>query len=73
MRVLVNMNSIMAWVGGNARDIAGMKERMRQAYDGEFTDHVGGYDRLGLQDLAVAVSIPFGAGTHRWSLGPRTS
>lgn len=49
MKLLANINSMLAWVTGNARDTASMKERMKQGYDGIYSDHVTRYDELGIK------------------------
>lgn len=49
MMLLVNANNILAWLTGNARDMAAMKSRVRQGYDGSFSAHVNRYDELGAQ------------------------
>ncbi len=45
--LLVNTNNIIAWLTGNARDMAAMKNRVREGYDGSFSEHVARYDELG--------------------------
>jgi ubiquinone/menaquinone biosynthesis C-methylase UbiE len=45
----VNASNVLAWATGNARNARAMKERVRRGYDGEFSDHVAGYDALGLE------------------------
>jgi len=47
MMFLVNANNVMAWLTGNARDTAAMKNRIKQGYDGAFSEHVTRYDELG--------------------------
>lgn len=49
MMLMVNANNILAWLTGNARDAAAMKERVMKGYDGAFSDHVSGYDELGAE------------------------
>ena len=48
-KLMVNANNILAWFTGNARDAAAMKGRVRQGYDGTFSDHVTRYDELGAE------------------------
>jgi len=48
MNMLVNTSNIIAWISGNTRDEAAMKQRVQSGYDGAFTDHVKQYDDLGL-------------------------
>ena len=47
MMLMVNANSIIAWFAGNIRDTTAMKNRVKQGYDGIFSDHVTRYDELG--------------------------
>jgi len=47
MMLVVNANNILAWFTGNARDTAAMKNRVKQGYDGAFSEHVTRYDELG--------------------------
>ena len=47
MKLMVNANNILAWITGNMRDSAAMKDRIRQGYDGMFSEHVTRYDELG--------------------------
>ena len=47
IKLMVNANNILAWLTGNTRDKAAMKNRVRQGYDGAFSEHVTRYDELG--------------------------
>jgi ubiquinone/menaquinone biosynthesis C-methylase UbiE len=49
MMLMVNANNILAWLTGNVRDTAAMKDRVRQGYDGAFSEHVTRYDELGAE------------------------
>ena len=49
MALLVNASNAVAWATGNARNARAMKEHVRRGYEGEFSDHVAGYDALGLE------------------------
>ena len=49
MTLMVNANNILAWLTGNARNKAAMKDRVRQGYEGAFSEHVTKYDELGMQ------------------------
>jgi ubiquinone/menaquinone biosynthesis C-methylase UbiE len=49
MMLMVNANNILAWLTGNARNMAAMKRRIRQGYDGSFSEHVNRYDELGAE------------------------
>ncbi len=46
MTLMVNANNILAWLTGNARNTAAMKDRVRQVYEGAFSEHVTRYDVL---------------------------
>ena len=48
MWLLVNANNILALLLGNASDNEEMKIRVRDGYEGKFSDHVQQYDDLGL-------------------------
>ena len=49
MTLMVNANNILAWLTGNGRDTAAMKNRVMQGYDGAFSGHVTRYDELGAE------------------------
>ena len=49
MKLLVNVNNLLALITGNARDTAAMKNRVRRGYDGAFSEHVNRYDELGAE------------------------
>ena len=49
MMLMVNANNIIAWLTGNISDTAAMKNRIRQGYDGAFSEHVTRYDELGAE------------------------
>jgi len=59
MALMVNANNILAWLSGNVRDTAAMKNRVRQGYDGAFSEHVSRYDELGaeLQTKAATAQL----------------
>jgi ubiquinone/menaquinone biosynthesis C-methylase UbiE len=78
---MVNANNILAWFTGNARDTAAMKNRVKQGYDGAFSEHVHRYDELGAEfqtkaataqlegvDLQGKVVLDVGCGTGIISL-----
>lgn len=46
LRLLLNMGSIVAWITGNARNSAAMKERMKDGYNGKYSDYINKYDEL---------------------------
>jgi len=43
---MLNMGSIVAWITGNARNSAAMKERMKDGYNGKYSDYINKYDKL---------------------------
>lgn len=49
MKFVANFSNAVAWVTGNARDTAAMKQRTKMGYDGAVTDDVTHYDELGLE------------------------
>ena len=48
MALMVNANNVLAWLTGNTRNTAAMKDRVRQGYNGTFSEHVTRYDELGM-------------------------
>lgn len=52
MKLMVNISNVLAWLTGNARDTAAMKQRMKLGYEGAYTDHVTRYDELGMGHYA---------------------
>lgn len=81
VKLMVNANNILAWFTGNARDTAAMKNRVKQGYDGAFSEHVHRYDELGAEfqtkaataqlegvDLQGKVVLDVGCGTGIISL-----
>ncbi|MBN1865605.1 MAG: methyltransferase domain-containing protein [Victivallales bacterium] len=56
MMLMVNANNIIAWLTGNTRDTAAMKNRIRQGYNGAFSEHVTRYDELGEEFQAKAAA-----------------
>jgi ubiquinone/menaquinone biosynthesis C-methylase UbiE len=49
MKFVANFSNAIAWVTGNARDSAAMKQRIKMGYNGAVTDDVTHYDELGLE------------------------
>jgi ubiquinone/menaquinone biosynthesis C-methylase UbiE len=49
MVALVNANNILAWLAGSSRKNDDMTRRVKEGYDGKFSDHVRRYDELGLK------------------------
>ena len=59
MKLLIEANNLLAVFTGSFKDTSGMKERVRQGYEGQFTDHVNHYDELGyhLQEKSARVQL----------------
>jgi ubiquinone/menaquinone biosynthesis C-methylase UbiE len=59
MKLLVQANNVLALITGSARDVEGMKERVRRGYEGQFSDHVRQYDSVGyhLQDRSARIQL----------------
>lgn len=59
MKLLIEANNLLSIISGSTRDLAGMKERVKQGYEGEYTDHVQAYDELGfhLQDKSARIQL----------------
>jgi ubiquinone/menaquinone biosynthesis C-methylase UbiE len=49
MKLLVNINNFLAFITGNARDTAAMKQRVKLGYEGVYSNHVTHYDDFGLK------------------------
>jgi ubiquinone/menaquinone biosynthesis C-methylase UbiE len=46
MKVLIESNNLLALLTGNVRNKKAMKDRIRNGYDGEYSQHVTHYDEL---------------------------
>jgi ubiquinone/menaquinone biosynthesis C-methylase UbiE len=46
LRLLINLGSILAWITGYARKPSAMKERVKEGYNGKFSDFISKYDDL---------------------------
>jgi ubiquinone/menaquinone biosynthesis C-methylase UbiE len=59
MKVLVQANNVLAVLTGSARDVRGMRDRVKRGYEGEFSDHVRRYDELGyhLQERSARLQL----------------
>jgi hypothetical protein len=40
LELMVNINNLLAWVNGNARNTEAMKQRVKEGYEGKGSDHV---------------------------------
>jgi len=49
MKLMANINSLLALITGNAINTAAMKRRMKLGYEGACSDHVTHYDEFGLE------------------------
>jgi len=47
MKLLIEANNLLSAFTGSIRDYKGMKERVRQGYEGGYSDHIHHYDELG--------------------------
>jgi len=59
MKVLVETNNLLALFNGSTNDIRGMKERVKEGYEGKYTNHVHQYDKFGyhLQDRSARIQL----------------
>jgi len=59
MKILVQANNVLAVLTGSARDVRGMRDRVKRGYEGEFSDHVRRYDALGyhLQERSARLQL----------------
>jgi ubiquinone/menaquinone biosynthesis C-methylase UbiE len=81
MRLMVNTSNIIAWVTGNARNTAAMKQRVKLGYEGTYSTDITKYDTVGTQhynkianqllqglDIQSKEAIDIGCGTGIVSL-----
>jgi len=59
MKLLIEANNILSIFTRSSSDRAGMKDRVKRGYEGEFTDHVYRYDEYGfhLQDRSARIQL----------------
>lgn len=59
MKLLVEANNLLALLTGSANDLPGMKERVKQGYEGKYSDHIQQYDEFGyhLQDRSARIQL----------------
>lgn len=59
MKMLVEANNLLSLLNGNINDLQGMKERVKQGYEGKYSNHVHRYDELGnhLQDRSARIQL----------------
>ena len=59
MKLLIEANNILSLITGSARDLKGMKDRVKRGYEGEYTDHVHAYDEHGfhLQTKSARIQL----------------
>lgn len=59
MKLLVEANNLLSLLSGSANDLEGMKERVKQGYEGKYSDHVHQYDEFGyhLQDRSARIQL----------------
>ena len=78
---MLNASNLCAWGTGAMRDTEAMKERVKQGYDGVFSDHVSHYDEVGTklqlksateqlkdEDVRGKLALDIGCGTGVASL-----
>lgn len=46
VKLMVNVNNLIAWLNGNFSNKSAMKERVESGYSGAFSDHIKRYDEL---------------------------
>jgi len=59
MKLLIQANNILSLFTGSSNDLAGMKDRVKRGYEGEYSGHVHSYDELGfhLQDRSARIQL----------------
>lgn len=59
MKLLIEANNLLSIFTGSSNDIAGMKNRVKKGYEGEFSSHVYAYDELGYhsQDRSARIQL----------------
>jgi len=59
MKLLIEANNFLSLFTGSLNDLAGMKDRVKRGYEGEYSDHVNSYDELGfhLQDRSARIQL----------------
>jgi len=49
LKMMVNFSNVIAWITGNARDTAAMRQRIKNGYNRTVTDDVTRYDEVGIE------------------------
>jgi len=59
IKLLVEANNLLSLFTGSYRDVIGMKKRVKEGYEGEYSRHVQQYDELGyhLQDRSARIQL----------------
>jgi ubiquinone/menaquinone biosynthesis C-methylase UbiE len=59
MKMLVEANNLLSLLNWNANNLHAMKERVKQGYEGKYSDHVYQYDEFGyhLQDRSARIQL----------------
>ena len=52
-KLAINTAGILGWLVGNSRDVEGMKARVRDGYNGRYSEHVYGYGKLGGKHYSI--------------------
>jgi len=59
MKLLIEANNLLSVFTGSIKDYSGMKERVKNGYEGEYSDHIQQYDKLGyhLQEKSARIQL----------------
>jgi len=59
MKILVEANNLLSLLSRDGNDLQAMKERVKQGYEGKYSDHVHNYDEFGyhLQDRSARIQL----------------
>jgi ubiquinone/menaquinone biosynthesis C-methylase UbiE len=49
LKFIMNINSLIGWVHGSARDVKSMKDNVKGGFEGTFSDDVLRYDEVGIE------------------------
>ena len=59
MKLLVEANNLLSLFTGSYRDVSGMKKRVKEGYEGEYSHHIQQYDEFGyhLQERSARIQL----------------
>jgi len=59
MKLLIEANNLLSLFTGSIRDYRGMKDRVKNGYEGEYSNHIYQYDELGyhLQEKSARIQL----------------